>query len=685
MIDFMNLNDFSDDDILTTNICIEELERHIKSTKLRKAPGLDKVVPEHILHGGNTLHIYLQHLFNMMIKCAYIPKDCKIGVIIPIYKEGKPKGEPKSYRPITLLPVIYKLFEKILHERLTKWTLKHVPSFPNPQQNAYQTQLGPTTVSFNLQETISHSLELNSSVHAAFLDTAGAFDNVRHSALFIKMKQLGLNGKILRLLIESYQQLRGCVLVNGVKSSEFQVLQGVRQGGVISTWSYLLFINELLTLLGNNPNAVTMGTLQCGNPTLADDLTVLSYSKASLERQLQVVKRYANHWGYDFNTDKCKLVVFNKYRSTQTIANFGTEPILSCDSVTHVGIQLNYKLNCSDTIETRVRKGRASLFSIISMEESIGDINPITLASIVNKVCIPVTLYGSELWNNLSNTDIVKLERFIRLAAKCIQHMPTYTRTDIALGLLGWYPIETQIDKRKLSFLQKLCVMPSNILSRQIFNLRLNLYALKGFKNQSGFIPDICIVLMKYKLFHYLSTYLASGTFPNKYTWKSIVSKAINSTHSQHWKDRVYADNELSRFRHIHDSIAPSLLWKLSSSKTEIINTTSAIQVLTARNFNNSVYVCKLCENASTDLNRHLITSCYFFTRRRTLYLSEIEARCNSQISDYMKQLSPENFLRNLFDTTVVCTFVTSPELQKSFTNLSTKYIHDVLMKYKYW
>ena len=82
----MNLNDYTDDDILhvTTNICIEELERHIKVTKLRKAPGIEKVAPELILHGRNTLYIYLRHLFNMMIKCAYIRKDCKVGVIIPI-------------------------------------------------------------------------------------------------------------------------------------------------------------------------------------------------------------------------------------------------------------------------------------------------------------------------------------------------------------------------------------------------------------------------------------------------------------------------------------------------------------------------------------------------------------------------------------------------------------------------
>ena len=85
-------------------------------------------------------------------------------------------------------------------------------------------------------------------------------------------------------------------------------------------------------------------------------------------------------------------------------------------------------------------------------------------------------------------------------------------------------------------------------------------------------------------------------------TWKGIINKAINSYQLQDWKYRLHTDTELSRFRSVHESIAPSLLWKLSTSKIEIINTISAMQVLTSRNFNNSIYVCKLCENASNDL-----------------------------------------------------------------------------------
>ena len=72
-----------------------------------------------------------------------------------------------------------------------------------------------------MQESIASQLELGTPVYAMFLDTAGAFDNVRHGALFSKMLHFGLNGKALRLLVHCYTELRGCVLINGVASDKF--------------------------------------------------------------------------------------------------------------------------------------------------------------------------------------------------------------------------------------------------------------------------------------------------------------------------------------------------------------------------------------------------------------------------------------------------------------------------------
>ena len=82
----------------------------------------------------------------MMYSLSYTPSDCKLGVIIPVFKDGKVRNQPSSYRPITLLPVIYKLFEKITHKRLQNFVGQKNIMFPDPQQNAYQTYLGPISV-----------------------------------------------------------------------------------------------------------------------------------------------------------------------------------------------------------------------------------------------------------------------------------------------------------------------------------------------------------------------------------------------------------------------------------------------------------------------------------------------------------------------------------------------------------
>ena len=91
--------------------------------------------------------------------------------------------------------------------------------------------------------------EYESPTYAAFLDTSGAFDNVNHFALFYKLHEFGITGKMLRLLINCYTDIKGAIKVNGVTSSVFPITQSVRQGGVLSTWMYLLFIDELLRVI----------------------------------------------------------------------------------------------------------------------------------------------------------------------------------------------------------------------------------------------------------------------------------------------------------------------------------------------------------------------------------------------------------------------------------------------------
>ena len=127
-------------------------------------------------------------------------------------------------------------------------------------------------------------------------------------------------------------------------------------------------------------------------------------------------------------------------------------------------------------------------------------------SSLCKSIAISSALYGCELWHSISAVDLLGIEKLWRLCAKRRQCLPTGTRTDMALGLLGWLPLEADIDKRKLSFLQTLCSMPSENLYKELFTFRLHLFISEQYKDQYGFLPEI----FEENRFKIRSTYVCS-------------------------------------------------------------------------------------------------------------------------------------------------------------------------------
>ena len=134
-------------------------------------------------------------------------------------------------------------------------------------------------------------------------------------------------------------------------------------------------------------------------------------------------------------------------------------------------------------------------------------------------------------------------------------------------------------------------------------NYRLNLYVLKGYKQQRGFIPNAVRLLIKYNLFNYLLVYVRNSTFPNRYRWKKIVNITLKQFHTNAWKLRAQHDVDFTRFLAVHGSIQQSNLYLLANNRHEIIHVISSVKVLTARSFKQ--YTCKICNDHVSQLPRH--------------------------------------------------------------------------------
>ena len=130
------------------------------------------------------------------------------------------------------------------------------------------------------------------------------------------------------------------------------------------------------------------------------------------------------------------------------------------------------------------------------------------LVKLYKYVVLPIVLYGCEMWNNLKSVDVLtNLNRFQHFIVKRIQNLRTCTRSDMCQSLLGIHPISSYIDTRKFLFLQKLCSLDDNFLTKRIFMTRLFSYFADNSRKHFGFIPDIIEILYHYELSDYLVEY----------------------------------------------------------------------------------------------------------------------------------------------------------------------------------
>ena len=187
----------------------------------------------------------------------------------------------------------------------------------------------------------------------------------------------------------------------------------------------------------------------------------------------------------------------------------------------HLGILINSNTKSSSRISNASSKGWKSFYSLSDIE--VSRVNPMTIAHLYRTVVVPSILFGCELWNHTNKEDLRRLNTLQHGIIKQIFNLPRLTRSDICEQFLNTLPITAEIDTRKLLFFGRLCRMNTNYLPKKIFTSRLFSFLYQLSKNQIGFIPDVLHLLQVYQLSDYLQTWLSTGSFPPKSSWKSVV------------------------------------------------------------------------------------------------------------------------------------------------------------------
>ena len=282
-----------------------------------KAPGIDNVYNAFVKKAiGTGFSNFLARAFTISLKLGFIAYVWKVAVFCMLIKPDKPPSQTTSYRPISLLSAIMRLFERVIEKRLRKHLEDN--GFFSKCQSGFRKSKSTNDHLFDLSQTIMESFNRGEHVIAAFLDVEKAFDNVWQNGLGYKIYQLDLPTKLCRWLSDFLVGRVIQVKIEGFLSLKVYPKADVPQGSNLSPSPFLTYVNDM-------PNTSHHQTNKSQFADDADQWTVsknISLAAEYLQRDLDKLARWCAKWRIKLNPEKTKVIIFSK---SQTVTKNGIQ------------------------------------------------------------------------------------------------------------------------------------------------------------------------------------------------------------------------------------------------------------------------------------------------------------------------------------------------------------------------
>ena len=432
---------------------------------------------------------------------------------------------------------------------------------------------------FYSSESVYYVKENNSKLYTCFLDAQKAFDKVWHDGLFIKLHEMGLDLYLWKLIVSLHSDLYSYVLFRGFMSPRFQIHKGTRQGGVLSPYLFLCFINALLDELCESKLGLIVNGINLTCPSVADDMLLQSLTKNGLQMLINICVAYFKKWRLLYNVLKCLVIVFNElvsaYNRSQHHWFLGNDELCEGVEYKHLGITVSKDMKVKRNMSESASNSRKTFFGLVSSGFREMHLHRLTLKRIYESIVLPRALYRCELWSNLSQSDSLLLERSHRLCIKTMQNMDRNTRTCVALSLFGTSSLHYVIHKRKLTLFGQLCRLDTFYAAKQFFLFRITSQFL--FEDITcGFISDIFQLLKDYDLDYVLNDFMNSGKFLTKYSWKRVVNSKLKFCADSDIVSQALIEGP-EILLSIQPEVKPSLFWELCKEHPTMMNACKAV------------------------------------------------------------------------------------------------------------
>lgn len=332
-----------------------------------------------------------------------------------IYKKGKPLHSPSSYRPISLLPIMAKVFEKLFLSRLYPILDPLIPS----HQFGFRSSHSTIQQCHRIVDTISSSLERKEYCSGVFLDVAQAFDRVWHRGLLSKLKNI--LPSTYYLILSSYLSERYfSVSYGSATSPSYPQLAGVPQGGILSPILFIIYTADMPT----HPATSLFG--------FADDTAILTSSpnpflaSQAIQEHLGLLEPWLSKWRFKVNPDKSSHVTFSLRHSSCPPVSINSQPIPEKSQTTYLGLILDKRLTWSPHITSKRTETNRRYKLLLRLLDQRSKLTIENKRLIYITILQPTWTYGIEVWGSAKPSNIHRIQSLQSKILRKIADAPFY-------------------------------------------------------------------------------------------------------------------------------------------------------------------------------------------------------------------------------------------------------------------
>ena len=434
-------------------IMTDKLSSTLNKMKTSHGSGHDGIASFYLKIAMPVVGGSLCDLFNKSLFAGKFPEDWKIARIAPIFKSGA-KDERSNYRPISVLPFISRLFEKLIFNQFYEYL--------DANKSLYEHQSGfrllNSVATALLASTNDWYLNIDKGKYTGliFIDLKKAFGTVDHKILLKKLKMYGVTGLEHDWFTSYLDNRKQFCRVDGTSSGVRGINCGVPQGSCLGPLLFLIYINDL-----------PFSLQKCHVSMYADDTAISLSSKSidDLQNDLNLDLLNLQDWLHanklSLNVVKTQSLIIGSGPSIRMIENqpdappsfsIGDQDIEMITNTRYLGAQIDSKLNWGKHIDTIKTKANRALGLIKYSKKYLP-------SDILNKmyrgIVEPHLSYCCSVWGCCSESKLDVLQKIQNRAARIVTSSPYDASAAPIIQNLGWPTISDLIRKETATLTYK--------------------------------------------------------------------------------------------------------------------------------------------------------------------------------------------------------------------------------------